>query len=200
LTAPVTGERETWIRHFFYLALFTAAIHTLQCSASLLIWKMTDSAVLLSFGLDAAVSAAAALVLAARVQLEWRNKFVAYGYMAASAITAGFAGWTLWIRRWPQPTMLGIVIAAVSMLIIPIIGSYMKSLAVELRSQPLKSAAIFTFGNSYLSMVLLIAMLMSYAMDLRWGDPLGALVMFPFIAQKGIQILVEEGKHEYVED
>ena len=28
-------------------------------------------------------------------------------------------------------------------------------------SQALKSAAIFTFGNSYLSMVLLIAMLMS---------------------------------------
>ena len=86
------------------------------------------------------------------------------------------------------------------MLVIPIVGSYMKSLAVELRSQALKSAAIFTFGNSYLSMVLLIAMLMSYAMNLRWGDPFGALVMFPFVAQKGIQILLEEGKHEYVED
>jgi hypothetical protein len=24
--------------------------------------------------------------------------------------------------------------------------------------------------------------------------------MFPFMAQKGIQILLEEGKHEYVED
>ena len=73
-------------------------------------------------------------------------------------------------------------------------------LAVELRSQALKSAAIFTFGNSYLSMVLLISLLMSYGMNLRWGDPLGALVMFPFMAQKGIQILLEEGKHEYVED
>jgi len=196
----VTDEREIWVRHFFYLALFTAAVHTLQCSASLLIWRMTDSAVLLAFGLDAAVSAAAALVLAARIQHEWRNKFVAYAYMAASAISVGFGGWSLWLRQWPKPAILGIVLAAVSMLIIPIIGSYMKSLAVELRSQPLKSAAIFTFGNSYLSMVLLIAMLMTYAMNLRWGDPLGALVMFPFIAQKGIQILLEEGKHEYVED
>ena len=86
------------------------------------------------------------------------------------------------------------------MLVIPIVGSYMKTLAVELRSQTLKSAAIFTFGNSYLSLVLLIAMLMSYGMNLRWGDPLGALVMFPFMAQKGIQILIEEGKHEYLED
>ncbi len=86
------------------------------------------------------------------------------------------------------------------MLVIPIVGSYMKVLAVELRSQALKSAAIFTFGNSYLSMVLLISQLMSYGMNLRWGDPLGAVVMSPFMAQKGIQILLEEGKHEYVED
>ncbi len=193
-------DRQTWLRHFFNLALFTAAVHTLQCSTSLLVWRLTDSAVLLSFGLDAAVSAAAALILAARIQQEWRNKVVAYGYIAASGVTVFFAGRMLWDRRWPNPTVLGIVIAAVSVLVIPIIGSYMKTLAVELRSQALKSAAIFTFGNSYLSMVLLIAMLMSYAMNLRWVDPLGALVMFPFMAQKGIQILLEEGKHEYVED
>jgi divalent metal cation (Fe/Co/Zn/Cd) transporter len=49
-------------------------------------------------------------------------------------------------------------------------------------------------------MVLLIALLLNIGMGLRWGDPLGALVMFPFIAQKGIQILLEEGKHEYLED
>ena len=96
--------------------------------------------------------------------------------------------------------MLGIVLAAVSMLVLPVAGSYMKTLAVELRSQALRSAAVFTFGNSYLSMVLLIALLLNIGMGLRWGDPLGALVMFPFIAQKGIQILLEEGDHEYVED
>jgi divalent metal cation (Fe/Co/Zn/Cd) transporter len=109
-------------------------------------------------------------------------------------------GSMLWSRRWPASSVLGIVVAAVSMLVIPVIGSYMKTLAVELRSQALKSAAIFTFGNSYLAMVLLIASLVNYGMNLGWGDPLGALVMFPFMAQKGIQILLEEGKHEYVED
>ena len=140
------------------------------------------------------------LFLAARIQREWRNKYVAYGYMLASAAAFYLGASTLWRAELPQTTALGIVLAAVSMLVIPIMGSYMKVLAVELRSQALRSAAVFTFGNSYLSMVLLIALLMSYGMNLRWGDPLGALVMFPFIAQKGIQILLEEGKHEYVED
>ena len=86
------------------------------------------------------------------------------------------------------------------MLAIPIIGSYLKVLAVEMRSQTLKAAAVFTFGNSYLSMVLLISQLINLGMDKRWGDPLGAIVMFPFMVQKGIQILLDEGKHEYVEE
>ena len=154
----------------------------------------------MSYGLDAIISALAALVLAARLEREWRNKFVAYRYMLAAGLSFYLGASMLWTGRRPRATALGIVLAAVSMLVIPIVGSYMKVLAVELRSQALKSASIFTFGNSYLSMVLLIALLMSYGMNLRWGDPLGALVMFPFMAQKGIQILLEEGKHEYVED
>jgi divalent metal cation (Fe/Co/Zn/Cd) transporter len=196
----MTDEREIWVRHFFYLALFAAAFHSLQFLASLALWITTSSPALMAYGLDAVVSAMAAIVLAARIQREWRNKFVAYGYMAASAGAFYLGASMLWNGRRPKPSVLGIAVAAVSMLVIPIVGSYMKSLAVELRSQALKSAAIFTFGNSYLSMVLLIALLMSYGMNLGWGDPLGALVMFPFMAQKGIQILLEEGKHEYVED
>lgn len=196
----MSDDRRTWVRHSFYLAIFTAVFHGLQFVASLALWNRTDSPALMSFGLDAFVSAVAALVLASRIQREWRNRFVAYGYLAASVVAFLLGGSMLWIGRRPAPTVLGIVLAAVSMLVIPIIGSYMKVLAVELRSQALKSAAIFTFGNSYLSMVLLIASLLNYGMNLGWGDPLGALVMFPFMAQKGIQILLEEGKHEYVED
>ena len=174
--------------------------HSLQFAASLLLWTRTNSAVLMSFGLDALVSAAAALVLALRIQREWRNRFVAYGYMAASVVAFYLGVSGLWNGQNPVRNILGIAVSAVSMLIIPIIGSYMKTLAVELRSQALKSAAVFTFGNSYLSMVLLIALLLGTGMNLGWGDPLGSLVMFPFMAQKGIQILLEEGKHEYVED
>ena len=196
----MADERETWLRHFFYLTLFAATFHGLQFTASLLLWINTKSAALMAYGLDAIVSAVAALVLAARLRRDWRNKFVAYGYILAAALSFYLGASMLWKGERPQTTVLGIALAAVSMLVIPIVGSYMKVLAVELRSQALKSAAIFTFGNSYLSMVLLIALLMSYGMNLRWGDPLGALVMFPFMAQKGIQILLEEGKHEYVED
>src|SRR5262249_21427852 len=157
--------------------------------------------------LDAIVSAFAAVVLAVRIHRSfeslsesWRSRGVAYGYIVASAIVLWLGARQLWVGEYAARSFLGIAVAALSMLVIPIIGSYMKTLAVELRNQPLKSAAIFTFGNSYLSMVLLIALLLNAGMNVRQGDALGALVMFPFLAQKGIQILIEEGRREYVED
>jgi divalent metal cation (Fe/Co/Zn/Cd) transporter len=207
----MTDDRATWVQHSLYLAVFTSIFHLLQFSAGMMLWIRLESPSLASYGLDALVSAFAVAILALRIQRygradtrgleeKWRHRAVAYGYVGAASVSFYMGAAMLWAGRRPGPTILGIVLAAVSMLLIPIIGSYMKVLAVELRSPALKSAAIFTFGNSYLSMVLLIAMLLNAGMNMWWGDPLGALVMVPFMAQKGIQILLEEGKHEYVED
>ena len=165
----------------------------------------------MTYALDAIVSAPASLILAARIvsynridvigiEERWRFRAVAGSYMLASLVGLYLGVSQLWRGVTPELNILAIGLAAVSMLAIPIIGSYMKVLAVELRSQTLKNAAIFTFGNSYLSRVLLISQLITIGMALKWGDALGALVMFPFMMQKGIQILLDEGKHEYVED
>jgi divalent metal cation (Fe/Co/Zn/Cd) transporter len=199
----MTDERTTWIRHSYLLALATSCVHLLQFVAGTALWRTTNSPVLLSFGLDALVSAMASILLASRMErihAHGRHRIIGYGYIAASLIAVYSGGIDLWTGRRSAPSILGIALAATSMLVIPIIGSYMKVLAVELRSAALKSAAVFTFGNSYLSMVLLIALLLNAGMNYPWGDPLGALVMFPFMMQKGIQILLEEGTREYVDD
>jgi hypothetical protein len=204
-------ERQTWIRHSFYLALLTAFYHTLQFAAGLALYKRTASPALLTYALDAIVSAPAALILAFRIarhnridiigiEEKWRFRSVAIAYMAAGVVGLVVGLLALWSGLKVGRNILSVALAAISMLAIPIIGSYMKVLAVELRSQTLKNAAIFTFGNSYLSMVLLISQLVSIGMEMKWGDPVGALVMFPFMMQKGIQMLLDEGKNEYVEE
>jgi divalent metal cation (Fe/Co/Zn/Cd) transporter len=199
----MADDQATWLRHSYLLALTTASFHFLQFVSGTVLWQSTASPALLAFGLDALVSAAGAVLLASRVhrvEAHGRHRVIGYGYIAASLIALYSGGMELWSGQRPASSILGIALAAVSMLVIPIIGSYMKVLAVELRSQPLRAAAIFTFGNSYLAMVLLIALLLNAGMNYRWGDALGALVMFPFMSQKGIQILLDEGKQEYVDD
>jgi hypothetical protein len=204
-------DRQTWIRHALYLALLTAVYHMLQFATGVALYRRTGSPVLLTYALDAIVSAPAALILALRIQRHnridiigieerWRFRAVAAAYIVSGNVGLYLGASALWTGFRPGRNILGIVLAAVSMLAIPIIGSYLKVLAVEMRSQTLKAAAVFTFGNSYLSMVLLISQLINLGMDKPWGDPLGAIVMFPFMIQKGIQILLDEGKHEYVEE
>ena len=200
-------DRTVWIRHSFQLALVTAGFHILQFLASAALWTITGSAALAAFGLDAAVSAFAAFVLASRIHRSfetlgdnWRSRGAALGYLGGAVIALVLAVTQLWWGHTSKGSILGIILAAVSMLVVPIVGSYMKSLAMELRSQPLKAAAIFTFGNSYLSMVLLVSLLINTGMGFRWGDAAGGLVMIPFLAQKGLQILIDEGKQEYVEE
>jgi divalent metal cation (Fe/Co/Zn/Cd) transporter len=200
-------DRATWIRHSYQLALVTAAFHMLQFLAAAVLWALTGSAALAAFGLDAVVSAFAAFVLAFRIYgsfetlgENWKARGAAYGYLAAAVIALVLAVRQLWTGADSPGSILGIILASVSMLVIPIVGSYMKSLAIELRNQPLKAASIFTFGNSYLSMVLLVSLLINAGMGFRWGDAVGGLVMIPFLAQKGLQILIDEGKQEYVEE
>ena len=205
---PLPAEdRATWIRHSFQLALVTAVFHLLQFFASAVLWTVNGSASLAAFGMDAVFSAFAALLLALRIHRSfetlgenWRSRTVAFGYLTGAAVALVLSIMQFWAERWSEGAVLAIVLAAVSMLIIPIVGSYMKTLAVELRSQPLRAAAIFTFGNSYLSMVLLVALLIHSGMGFHWGDAAGGLVMVPFLAQKGLQILIDEGKQEYVEE
>jgi len=203
----MSDERATWIRQMAILALFTAFFHFLQFVASAALWMKTNSPVLAAFGLDAFVSAGAALRLSFRVRrdyetlaVRWRSRLIGYGYVFAAVLSLILGVSSFMSAHRPERSLTGVALAFVSMLVVPIAGSYMKVLAVELRNQTLKDAAVFTFGNSYLSMVLLIALMLNAGMDFRWGDALGALVMIPFLAQKGIQILIEEGSAEYVED
>ncbi len=196
----MSDESRMWLRQFLYLGLLTACVHMLLAASGILLWVRTSSAVLMAFGMDALVGAVRELIIVRRIvhygtaDVDPQNDRLLFGTVACGYILVGLIALAvgvgqLWQRHAPGATLLGVVLAAAAMLMIPIIGSYMKALAMEIRSPALKAAAIFTFGNSYLSMVLLIGLLINAGMERWWGDPLAALVMAPFIFYKGIQIL-----------
>jgi divalent metal cation (Fe/Co/Zn/Cd) transporter len=200
-----------WLRQFATLALVTAGVGLLQAGASIFIWLGSASPVLLVYGLDALVGAGREAVLARRIAVHRAAdvepardaglfRVVAVAYLLVGALALVLGGVYLWQGRRPDPSFLGVALAAISMLLVPIIGSYMKSLAMEVRSPALKAAAVFTFGNSYLAMVLLIGLLINLGMQHWWGDALGAVVMSPFIIQKGWTILSENRDVEFVEE
>jgi divalent metal cation (Fe/Co/Zn/Cd) transporter len=206
----VSDESQMWLRQFLYLALLTAFVHMLLAASGILLWVQTASAILLTFGLDAFVGGVRELILALRIvrygtaDIDPRKDHMLFAIVACAYVVVGLIALILgvgqlWQREGPDATLLGVLLAATAMLLIPIIGSYMKALAMEVRSPALKAAAIFTFGNSYLSMVLLVGLLITAGMERWWGDPLGALIMSPFIVYKGIQILVGHRSEDFVQ-
>src|SRR5262245_17356573 len=127
-------ERQTWIRHAFYLALLTAFYHTLQFAGGIALYRNTNSPALLTYALDAIVSAPAALILALRIarhnridiigiEEKWRFRAVAFGYMACSLVGLFLGARALWSHEPIGRNLLSVALAAVSMLAIPIIGS-----------------------------------------------------------------------------
>ena len=183
-TPQESNEAARWLRQFIYLCLLTVLVHLLQTVSGVLLWVRAGSPLLLVFGMDAFVGAVRELVFARRIahfgtaDVEPgadRLPFavVASGYFVVGLIAISYGVLNLLQGRGASPSFLGIGLAAISMLLIPIIGSYMKSLAMEIRSPALKAAAVFTFGNSYLSMVLLIGLLINSGMQHWWGVLLG---------------------------
>lgn len=206
-----SDETRLWLRQFLFLCLLTALIHLLQLASGVLLSIRVASPLLLIFGLDALVGASREIVLASRIarfgtaDVEPGTDRVVFGAVAGGYVLVGVGALGLgvvflWQGRHPGPSFLGVGLAAISMLLIPIIGSYMKLLAMEVRSPALRAASVFTFGNSYVSMVVLIGLLINAGMQYWWGDPLGAIVISPFVIQKGIQILVANREMEFAED
>lgn len=196
----MTDETEHWLRQFVFLFLVAGFIQTLMSASGVALGWVASSPALLVFGLDAGLGALREMGLAFRLRRRTGPDLPSFGprrtlpgaYVGVGLLALFLGAARLWQGQASAPTLLGVALAALSVLLVPVVGSYMKAVAVELRSEALKGAAVFTFSNSYLAMVLLISLLVRTGMERWWGDAVGAIVMAPFILQKGIQILVEE--------
>src|SRR4029078_11914449 len=130
-------DRAQWIRQIATLALLIAGFHLLQFVASTALWIRAGSPVIAAFGLDAIVSAVAALLLSVRIRrsydklaTEWKSRVVAYGYIVGAVLSLLLGVSSFLADHHAQRSLLGILLAAVSMLVVTIVCSYMTVLAL----------------------------------------------------------------------
>jgi divalent metal cation (Fe/Co/Zn/Cd) transporter len=83
--------------------------------------------------------------------------------------------------------MLGIVIAALSIIVMPLLARAKRRLAFELGSGALAAESKQTSLCAYLSAILLGGLLLNATVGWWWADPVAALVMVPIIAREGIE-------------
>ena len=90
-------------------------------------------------------------------------------------------------RSAPASSRIGIALACVSLVVMPLLSRAKRQVGRALGSAAMQADATQTAFCSWLSGILLGGLLLNSAFGLWWADPVAALAMTPIIAKEGIQ-------------
>jgi len=96
---------------------------------------------------------------------------------------------TLAARTSPEVSPVGIGLAAVSLIVMPLLARAKRRVADALGSRAMHADAAQTDFCAYLSAILLAGLALNAAFGLWWADPAAALVMVPIIVNEGVRAL-----------
>lgn len=162
---------------------------------------LAGSSALLGFGLDSVIESTSGAVLLWRLRAgpegERREqlalRLVGVSFLVLAAFVAWEAGSSLWLREQPDDSLVGIVLAAVSLIVMPILARAKRKVAAGLGSGALQADSRQTDLCAVLSAILLGGLALNWLLGWWWADPVAALVMVPVIALEGRRAL--RGEH-----
>jgi len=88
-------------------------------------------------------------------------------------------------RILPRHSLIGIGLAALSLIVMPWLARLKRRVAIVLESGALEAETRQTEICAYLSAILLVGLGLNAGLDWWWADPLAGLGMVPFIAWEG---------------
>ena len=169
--------------------------------AVIALWAGTEAAsiALIEFGLNSLIELLAAGVLLWRLALELQgvaieriaradrrlHQFVGVSFFALAVYVLGQAGWILWQREAPHESLIGIVLAGLSLTIMPLVSLGKLRAAAVVGSQALRAEAKETLACSYLSFTLLLGLGANALLGWWWADPAAALSILPWLVKEG---------------
>lgn len=192
-TALVRGRR---------LEYLTVGWNSLEAIASILAGLFAGSIALVGFGLDSVIETSSGAALLWRLShaneqsAERREraerialKIVGVSFLALAAYVGFEAARDLWTREVPGHSIPGIVIAALSLIAMPLLARAKRKVARTLNSNALHADSRQTDLCAYLSAILLGGLLLNFLLGWWWADPVAGLIMVPIIVREGIEAL-----------
>jgi len=182
------------------LQYLTIAWNSAECLVALAAGFVAGSIALVGFGFDSAVEVTSSLAAlwrlrndadeAGREAAERRTlRIVGLCFLVLAAYVLCDAAIVLIERRPPDHSRVGIVLAALSMIVMPLLVRSKRRIATRLGSGALEAEARQTQVCAYLSAVLLAGLGLNAGLGWWWSDPVAGLVMVPLIANEGWQAL-----------
>jgi len=190
-------ERPAVVRHGRRLEYFTIAWNALEGLVAVVAGAIAGSISLVSFGIDSFIEVTSGSVLLwrmtvdAEVQRRELNerralRIVGVCFLLLAAYIAYESVRDFLSRRAPEHSVPGIVLACISLVVMPLLSRAKRKVGRALGSAAMQADAKQTEFCTYLSAILLAGLLLNALFGLWWADPMAALIMAPIIAKEGI--------------
>jgi divalent metal cation (Fe/Co/Zn/Cd) transporter len=185
LTIGPSIERRTVLRRRIQL-LVTAAIayNVAEAVVAIAAGAVASSTALIAFGLDSVVEVGSAAVVAwqfaaADPQRRERTalRLIAVSFFALAAYVTVESARALMLAVEPEQSRVGIGLAALSLLVMPVLSLAQRRAGREFGSSSAVADSKQTLVCTYLSAVLLLGLLANATLGWWWADPVAALVV-----------------------
>lgn len=187
-------------RRGLLLEYFTVAYNVAEAVVSIVFGLAAGSVALTGFGLDSVIESASALVLIWRlrkhgkVSLEteakverWAARLVAITFFLLAAYVLFESIWTIVHAEKPEASLPGIIIAIVSLFVMPILAGLKRDVGKKLGSGAMVADSKETLACSFLSLALLIGLGLNYLFGFWQADPIAGLVIVIFLGIEGYE-------------
>ncbi len=193
------------LRYALHLSYFTVAYNFIEGFLSILAGVLSGSIALVGFGLDSFIESLSGSVMIWRFyesrhfsdeEHERREKIairlVSYSFFVFGAYVLYESLKKLYFLEAPEPSILGIIIALVSIIVMPILYHQKQKVGKSLASSSLLADSKQTLACVFLSVALLIGLLLNYLFGIWWADPIVGLIIVLFLFKEGYDTYKEE--------
>jgi len=195
----LSAERTAIARRGRRLEYFTIAWNSIEGLIAIAAGAFAGSISLVGFGVDSfiEVTSGAALLWrmsgdddARREHRETITLRIVGGCFVALAVYVGYeAVMDLISSSQPRSSRVGIALAAVSLVVMPVLARAKRRVAKALASGAMRADARQTDFCMYLSAILLAGLALNLSAGWWWADPIAALAMTPLIIKEGVSAL-----------
>jgi len=193
-------SRSDIVRRGQRLEYFTIAYNSAEGLVSIVAGLVAGSVSLIGFGLDSLIEVTSGVALLWRLHHDLNPsrreeverttlRIVGVCFVALALYILYNAGYDLIWHVAPDRSIPGIMIAAVSVVVMPLLASAKRRVAAGIGSRAMMADSRQTDFCTYLSAILLGGLLLNAAFAWWWADAVAALVMVPIIAKEGVESL-----------
>lgn len=190
------ARREALARRIRFLVAATITHNVIEAVVAITAGTIASSTALVGFGMDSVIEVSSAAAVAwqfsardhaVREAREQRTlRIIAVSFFALAAYVSVDSVRALTGTGEAETSVPGIVIAALSLAIMPFLSAAQRKAGRELGSAPAVADSEQTLLCTYLSAVLLVGLILNATLGWSWADPFAALIIAAVAVKEGV--------------